>query len=191
MENLIDMKNSWILTIIGIMLFILTSCEKNNDDIDNLKNNQRIYFQYDYINFAWGYQHVGWLIDSSGNVYCYNKPENWINQDSLGFISSTDMNINITETDSICYTIDKNELNDKISLISKASEGEISEPIHEMYDAGGTEFSGFLYNEDKKTYKKVLLKQIGDFRIDNSSPESIELYEWLVSINYLIHKLEQ
>lgn len=100
------------------------------------------------------------------------------------------MDSNILKTDSVCYKIDKNEFIDKIGSITNASQGEISEPIHEMYDAGGVVYSGFIYNEDTKTYKKVLLKQIGDFRIDNSSSESVELYEWLDSINYLIHNIE-
>ena len=100
------------------------------------------------------------------------------------------MDSNILETDSVCYKIDKNELNDKIGLISKASNGEISEPVHEMYDAGGTDYSGFIFDERAKIYKKVLLKQIGDFRIDNSSAESVELYEWLDFINYQIYNIE-
>ncbi|WP_167619132.1 hypothetical protein [Maribellus sediminis] len=174
------MKN--ISIIMTMMVLFLISCNKENDDIGNLPNNQRIYFQYDYINSAWGYQHSGWLVDSSGNVFCYNNPENWIDLDSLGYISSLEMDNNIMEIDSLCYTIDKNELNNKLSLIYEASKGVISEPIHEMYDAGGAEFSGYLYNAETKMYKQVLLKLTGDYRIDNSSPESFELHEWLKSI---------
>ncbi len=181
------MKNiSIIMAMIMIFPFWI-SCDKENNDTNNFTNNQRIYFQYDYINHAWGYQHSGWLIDSTGNVYCYNKPTNWFNVDSLGYISSLEMDSNIMKIDSICYTIYRNELNNKISLISNSSKGEISEPIHEMYDAGGAKFSGFLYNSKTKKYKQVLLKQTGDFRIDNSSTESVELYEWLKSIQLKIN----
>jgi len=70
------MRNIRLLFILGLMIFSLTNCEKDNDGTDISMTNQRIYFQYDYINFAWGYQHSGWLIDSSGNVHCYNKPDN-------------------------------------------------------------------------------------------------------------------
>lgn len=183
------MKKIWILSIFGLSVLFLTNCNKDNDDIELLEIEQRIYFQYNYINHAWGYQHSGWLIDSSGNVYCYNKPENWQHGDSSGFISASEMDSNILETDSICYRVDKEILSDKIELIYKASKGDISEPIHEMYDSGGAAYSTFIFDENSKTYKKILLKQTGDFRIDNSSPESVELYKWLDSVNDLIRKI--
>lgn len=180
------MKNIWILSIIGFLIISLTNCDPIPDDIETTTLKQRIYFQYEYVNYAWGYQHAGWLIDSSGNVLCYDKPENWYSTDSLGFITSAEMDSNIFKTDSVCYTIDKTTLIDKTGPIKNVSKGVISDPIHEMYDAGIESYYGFTYNEETKKYKKVLLKQIGDFRIDNSASEAVELYEWLDTINTLI-----
>ena len=174
----------------GLLLLLLANCEKDNDDTDISVVNQRVYFQYDYINFAWGHQHTGWLMDSSGNVYCYTEPENWYNLDSLGVISSENMDSNLLQTDSICFKIDKKELFDKTGLIKNAAKGELSKPEHEMYDAGATAYFAYIYKEDTKTYKIVVLKQTGDYMINNSSSESVELYEWLDSINYQVHKAE-
>lgn len=171
-------------------LLLLTNCEKNNNDINTSWNNQRIFFQYEYINFAWGRQHSGWLIDSSGYVYCYDKPDNWYYEDSSGFINVTDMDSNILSTDSICFKIDKKVLYDKINLIHDASKGKISEPIHEKYDAGSVVYYGFIYYQDIKAYKKVLLKQIGDYRIENGSYASFVLYKWLDTVNNMILNLE-
>jgi hypothetical protein len=184
------MKKGWIFLITGLAIITLLSCYKNGDDLYFPEADQHIYFQYEYINYAWGYQHYGWLIDSTGKVFCYHNPENWNFPDSLGFINTSDMDSNISETDSICYKIDIRKLNDKTELIFNASKGKISEPVHEMYDAGGSVYSAFLYNKNTGKYKKILLKQEGDFRIENSSTEADELYTWLKSVNYLINTTE-
>ena len=34
-------------------------------------------FQLEYVNYAWGYQHNGFIIDNEGNVLTYSNPENW------------------------------------------------------------------------------------------------------------------
>ena len=39
--------------------------------------NQQILFQYEYVNYAWGYQHNGFIIDNEGKILTYNNPENW------------------------------------------------------------------------------------------------------------------
>ncbi|MDQ3016156.1 MAG: hypothetical protein M3R25_05480 [Bacteroidota bacterium] len=48
---------------------------------------QFVYFQYEYKNGAWGTQHEGWYIDQAGKISRYELPENWIEPDSMGFIS--------------------------------------------------------------------------------------------------------
>jgi len=184
------MKNSWMSFIFILTGISLSNCEYDSYERNTSKYNQRIFFQYEYVNFAWGYQHVGWLIDANGNIYCYNNPENWHYDDSTGYISSRDMNCNISETDSICFKIDSNELDDKIGLIIDASKGDISEPVHEMYDAGSVVYCGYIYNTYDQKYKKILFKQLGDIRIENSSKASVDLYEWLDSINHLIYNIQ-
>lgn len=180
------MKNIFFVAILAIALSAV-GCSSDNGGMVELHKNQKIYFQYEYVNYAWGYQHFGWMIDDKGNVLCFKKPENWVSADSLGYVNAVDMENNIMKIDSVCLKIDASELNKKISLIQKASEGKISEPVSEMFDAGVTIFSAFTYDPETKLYKRVLLKQIGDARIENSSEESVELYEWLQDISYEIY----
>ncbi|MBE0649492.1 MAG: hypothetical protein IH595_01505 [Bacteroidales bacterium] len=171
------------MSLIVVIVFSLTNCEKANIQ----RPGQKVYFQYNYINFAWGFQHSGWLIDSSGNVYCYNKPEGWNYSDSTGIITHAQMDSNLSATSSVCYKIDKNVLKEKIKLLYVASKGKISEPSQEAYDAGAWEYSGYIYDSEKKIYKKVLLKQAGDIGINNSSPAAVQLSNWFDSINYSIY----
>jgi hypothetical protein len=170
--------------IFGFIIVILSSCEKDiNTNQGNPNITNHVLFQYEYINYAWGYQHSGWLIDSSGNVYCYNRPSLWNYCDSSGYISDTNMESNILHTDSICYKIEKKELAAKTMLIENASKGEVTKPIPVMADAGIAIFTGFTQNIQTKQYKRIVFKQIGDYYIKNKSVEALELYNWLDSLN--------
>ena len=93
------------------------------------------------------------------------------------------MERNLLNTDSICYHIDTDELKAKFSLLPLAAKGPISDPVTEMYDAGSAVYVGYMLNRSTNQYKRVLLQQIGDIRIDNESQQAKELYEWLLSIN--------
>ena len=69
------MKNIQVnISCILIALLIITGCKKNVA----INEKQRILFQVDYVNYAWGYQHTGFIIDNEGNVRTYKNPQNWI-----------------------------------------------------------------------------------------------------------------
>jgi len=180
------MKVLNVMTGLVALLFLLTACKDEGNDIKNDEMNQKVIFQFEYENFAWGHQHVGWFMNSSGYVFCYNLPDSWTQCDAEGFISASNMDFNLTQIDSICCFIDKIELNAKIDLIEKAAQGEITEPVHEMCDAGIAVYAGFIYNPSTEMYKRILLKQVGDFRVDNTSPEAVALFNWLDTINLRI-----
>jgi hypothetical protein len=138
--------------IIYLLFFILLAgCNKEDDILPDA--NQPLLFQCEYINYAWGYQHNGWIIDSSGNVRSYRLPKQWYFVDSLGLISSQEMNDDIQLTDSIIFKIDRDSLLKYFSILEDASIGKLSEPRQEMFDAGITQFSGCIYQNDSKKFK--------------------------------------
>jgi hypothetical protein len=162
-------------------LILLTCCNKEDDIIPSVK--QSILFQKEYINYAWGYQQNGWLIDSAGNVRYYRLPKIWYFADSLGMISSQDMDGDIQQTDSILFKIDKDSLLKYFAKLENVLKGKLSEPRQEMFDAGITQFSGYLYQQDSKKYKQVIIKQTGDVAYENKSEEAREIYDWMNGLN--------
>jgi hypothetical protein len=162
-------------------LFLLTGCNKEDDSLPEAK--QTILFQREYINYAWGYRQDGWIIDSSGNFRTFQMPKVWNFVDSLGLISSDDMNENIQQTDSILFKIEKDTILKYFSKLKKASEGKMSEPHQEMFDAGVTYFSGYIYEPCSKKFKQVLLRQTGDIFIENKSKEADEIFNWMISLD--------
>ena len=166
----------------GFIIFctlLLLSCEEQ-DIKNNYPNAQQlILFQVEYINYAWGFSHSGFLIDSSGVVATFNFPENWHYPDSTGYISVADMQDNILQLDTLTFTVDKNELLKSFSMLENISKGTLIEPPYFAYDAGTTDYSGFLFDPDKNQYKHVLIKRVGDCPLENDSPEAEEVFQWL------------
>ena len=184
------MKTILKLAALAMIILSFTNCDQDPVDVEETTNEikQEVLFQHEIVNFAWGRTHSGWLIDSSGNVHCYNLPENWTQRDSLDMISDSAMSNNLNQTDSICFTIDKDVLIAKFGLIQGASEGEISEPINRMYDAGASTYSCYLYDEENQNHKRILIDNWGDWSSTNTSSEAIELHTWLKTINDSIKK---
>ena len=180
--NIIPTKPLYLFLILAGLTVFASNCSKINIDNPVITKNQLIIFQMEYINAAWGYQHNGYLIDSSGNVYTYSLPKKWTFCDSTRSLSETDMLSNLSETDSISYKIDKQELHAKLLLLGPALKGTLSAPRHEMCDAGIASFNVYTYDAARTMYKQILLKQWGDIMIDNSSPAADSICAWMNKI---------
>jgi len=92
------------------------------------------------------------------------------------------MEDNIRQLDTITFEIDKNELLKNFSMLENISKGELIKPSNRAYDAGTTDFSGFLFDTDKQQYKHVLIKRVGDCPLENNSPEAEEVFRWLLRV---------
>ena len=165
--------------ILSLSLILLSiGCTKENISPPN--KGQEIYFQVEGLNYAWGFYHAGIMIDSSGYVRGYNLPAKWNWIDSLGYISNSQMKENIEQLDTTYSKIDRDTLQKYINLIYKASKGAITTPVTQMWDAGITSFTAYLYDSNSQKYKQVLIKQTGDQFIDNKSREANQIYNWLI-----------
>ncbi|MBN2697495.1 MAG: hypothetical protein JXR52_01610 [Bacteroidales bacterium] len=159
-----------------LILLIYASCET----VDNLPSGgQPVYFEYEYINFAWGYQFNGWIIDSEGNVRYYEFPEDWKSADRTGFIGQADLAYNISLADSVIKTIGSTELMNHVALIEGAKDGHISERVNTACDAGTASLYCYWYHSTEAACKKIFLAASGDFTWKNESEEAEELVRWL------------
>lgn len=159
-----------------LLLVLLTSCDFLSYDPPL---EQPVYFEYEYINFAWGYQHNGWIIDRDGNVRAWDQQEDWRKPDSTGYIGAADLEFNISLTDSVIAVVDSADLMDHVELISGAKNGYITEPRNTACDAGSSTVYAYYYDEDADGYLKVFLGSSGDFSSANTSDEARKLVAWL------------
>lgn len=161
------------ILIVTLSTLLLSGCEK----IPDYDNNT--IFMVEFSNRAWVIQHSGIMIDSTGNVMTFNLPTTWNRPDEMGFISLADMQENLAQMEEISCTVTRNDFAKYSSKLMKAKNGTLSDPENEMDDFGTVQYSGFLYDPDNNCFKKILIKQTGDWAIENSSKEAKALYEWL------------
>ena len=58
--------------IAGVLL--LPAC--SNEEFP-VPDDQEIFFEVNYVNYAWGFQNDGFLIDKMGRVRTFDKPKEW------------------------------------------------------------------------------------------------------------------
>jgi len=171
------MKAKYLFFII-IMTF--TGCKTEYPNF-----NRKILFEKHYVNWAWGYQNKGFLVDSLGFVNAFDLSKDsikWNEPDKDGYIGIVEMNENLSYCDSVICQIDADTLAHYTDKILAASKGKISEPVNQMADAGSITYSAFIFDEKTNQYKKILIKTWGDWSVDNSAPEAKEIYQWMMRI---------
>ena len=162
------MKKSLFIAI----LILLAGCEGiNNYD-------QITIFEVGHINYAWGYQHSGIIIDQDGKVREFNLPEDW-NFCSGGYISAEAMAENIAYCREVTCTVIDQDLKYYSYLLSRAERGKMSDREHQMCDYGERSYCGYIFEPETNRYRRVELKNFGDWYSENNSEEAPEICEWL------------
>ncbi|PKO99440.1 MAG: hypothetical protein CVU13_05020 [Bacteroidetes bacterium HGW-Bacteroidetes-8] len=177
------MKTGKFLLLIITGTLLLHSCSKEINLEQLNQFNQKVLFQYEYINYAWGRQHNGWFADSTGVIYTYNLPTGWNFCNVNETLTEEQMESNISKCVNTGVYYSQNDLFSAYTLFKAAESGSVSDPVHEMCDAGARIYSCFIYNPTDKTYKKVLLKEIGDWKIENNSNAAKNIVKVMESIS--------
>ena len=166
--------------LIVVILFVVFGCKK---EFNTSKLKQEILFEATYMNYAWVYQHRGFMVDSAGRVRSYNLPKDWNFVDSDGFITSAAMKENINKLNQTSVTVNKDTLLSYYNKLPSAARGEITIPNTVMADAGTASYWGYIFDSKTERYQRVLLNQFGDVYSENKSTEAKEIYNWLIRIN--------
>ncbi len=159
--------------VILFLLILFPGCEEFPD------HSSDAIFITQYINFAWGYQNRGFVIDSEGNVSAFNMPDRWNYPDSDGYISAAEMEQNLAQLEEPYCKVSKYDLVYYATKLEKARKGTLTVPEHRMCDAGSTTVAGYIYEPGTGRYRYVFIRQTGDFYSENSSREANVIYEWM------------
>jgi len=160
----------------ALLIILFPACEK---EYYEGPEDQAVYFEYHYLNFAWGAKDYGWMIDREGNVRGYENPTEYRWPDSSGYLSSEDLEYNLSLTDTLLHHINAKELERHTKLISGAAEGALSDHSHRGADMGSSTLSCYAYDHNTGSYKHVLLSLSGDLEQINQSAEAGVLVDWL------------
>jgi hypothetical protein len=167
------------IMILPFLILVLTGCKKNY----TINEKQKILFQFEYVNYAWGYQHSGYLIDNEGNVLTYENPENWNFQDNNHILSEIQVSENLSKCINSGKKIPQNELQKYTGYIKNISSSKITAMKNVAADAGSIEYFCYQYLESSGTYKGCLIKMEGDFTCENLNLYSKKVAVWMKEIN--------
>ena len=164
----------------AVVFSLLFGCIQLNDF--TIEETRPLIFQYEYINYAWGYNHNGWIMESSGEVKRFQKNAKWVFPDSLDYITETDMKKNILACDSVMANVTPATFSLYAQKAFACSNGTMTKPTNIMADAGEQIYCFYLYDASGKRYKRFILNMRGDWSQENLAPYSNEVVEWMKSI---------
>jgi hypothetical protein len=168
--------------LFSILVMTLTGCRKNIA----ISDRQAILFEFEYVSYAWSYQHSGFIIDNEGNVLTFNNPESWNFPDSDLRISETQVAENIAMCSHSGIKIEKTELQKYSNHIKNIASSKVTALKNVADDAGSIEYLCYQFSESTGMYKGSLIKMEGDFTCENLNFFSKKVAEWMKKINTTI-----
>jgi len=140
---------------------------------------QPVLFQYEYINYAWGYRHHGFMISPDGTIHGFRQPTGWREFDSIGLISKSDLEYNLNQCDTVFGVVDKDLLTRYFNQVDEIRTGSIKDLGMHMADAGTGVFSAWFWISSEQKFERVFLISNGDVNQVNDHSKTNGLVQWL------------
>ena len=167
------------IILITLLVLFITGCKKNYV----ISGKQAILFQFDYVNYALGYHHHGFIIDNKGNILTYNNPEEWNFPDNNLVLNEIQVAENISKCIQTGKKIPKEELQKYTNYIENIASSKVTALKNVAADAGSLEYVCYQFSESTGTYKGYLIKMEGDFTCENLNFYSKKVSAWMKDIN--------
>ena len=179
------MKTFFIYIIFVLLIaFTISGCKKNVA----IDEKQAILFQVDYVNYAWGYKHNGFLVDNQGNILTYKNPQIWNFPDKDFNLSESQVRDNIGNCLNNGKKIPNEELKKYANHIKNISSSKVTALKNVSADAGSIEYICYQFSEKTGIYKGTLIKMEGDFTCENLNFFTKKVTTWLKNINDTLEK---
>lgn len=162
-----------------ILALIISSCEKDyvNQDIT-----QPVVFEYEYVNHAWIYTHLGWMIDEEGSIRGFYYPGEWNLPDDSGFFTKEDLKENLAQTDTTYGRVDNAEMLLHFNNRSDFRGAKMDTSDTFMADAGVGTLYAYVWDKSIQKYERILLASKGDISVTNTENKAKAAVRWLKDV---------
>ena len=168
------------IRLISILIIAFSACGCQKDHL--VSAGQDILFQREYINYAWGYQHNGYIIESNGNVLTFNNPLKWNFPDKDKKLTEQQVKENISSCTLTGKKVPKNELQKYINYIDNISFSKVTAVKNVGADMGSLVYYCYQFSENSSTYKASIIKMEGDYECENLNFYSKRVVDWMEDI---------
>lgn len=141
-----------------------------------------VVFNKEYANYAWGYVHYGWLIDSAGNIRSYSFNQGDSMEVRLPYPSQTYLDKMFSLSTPTGKKIAADTMSAKTALLASAVQGLVTYAVM-CADAGIMSYEGILYDSAHSRYQRIVCFEAGDQTACNSSLSAKLIAKWLVSLD--------
>jgi len=172
------MKKVLIIFSIFLVISFSESCKENF----LVSHEQEILFQMDYVNYAWGYQHYGFMIDNQGRILTYDNPEKWNFPDDNFILTEKQIVENISMCRVSGEKITAEELKRFSSYIDKIASSKLTASRNTGADAGTFQYICYRFSENSMMYKGFIMKTEGDFTAENLNFYSKKVVSWMKGV---------
>ena len=166
------------------LLFLVHSLLISCETAQNEEKTVAYYFQYEYVNHAWGFSHSGFTITPSGAVYSFSTSTSWVFA-SGDKISSGDLLKNISASVKADTLIPKSDIAYYQHLAEAAISGKMSEPAQRGADMGAIICKIIIPDttDPQNICHEVILAKTGDLEQHNLTPEAAVIAHWLTNLH--------
>lgn len=136
-----------------------------------------------HTNFAWSYQHRGIYVDASGAVFRFRhgRGDQALLRVPADSLTERALLARFAPGRESAGSVTPTEMVERYRQAVAAREGALSERRRRGADMGATIRRCFL-PDDAGIYREVLLRQTGDWEMENRAPDAVRLSAWLDSL---------
>ncbi len=176
---MIKLKAAGSLLFFIALVYLFVGCQP---DEATVPEEQEVLFEVYSINFAWGKQHGGFIVDKNGSVRVFTNPAKWNFPNKDNELSAEEMAENLNNSALSSTSLPVQEVREYASKIYTVDPNKLSERVSEGADRGARVVLMYRYSPSSKTYQQVILSETGDWNAENSDRHAKQIREWLQGI---------
>jgi hypothetical protein len=163
-----------------ILALLLLSCKDTSVNNQN-QNNDKPFFEIEYINYAWGFSYEGTMVDHDGSVYTYDPAKDTVapSYNADGYYTEQEMQSKYNHVKTFIRKVAEDSLEWSYDLAVKVTINDFSDTTRVGADMGSLEYSVYIYRPQNSKYQKILLKVEGNLTFYNKSESAIALVTWM------------
>jgi len=164
------------LTLIVTAIVSACSDSPSAATVDDIE--QEYLFEVERVNYAWGFDWVGLVIDREGNVYAFDHSHEPWEPASNDSYSGAELLDKYEHGMRLAGNIDQRTLVRQFNRISDVGDS-FQEPLISCADAGQLTYRAFRYAAETELYVPLVLREEGDRPRQNTSNAGEDLSDWL------------